>query len=80
MIEPVQPKYREGQRVCALADLYNDGTYPDLPVETLLVNKGTVGEVVQCGRHEEMNIPVYMVDFETKRVVGCLEEELAPAS
>jgi nitrogen fixation protein NifZ len=45
-----------------------------------LVNKGAGGEVVQSGRHEEFNLAVYLVEFGTNRVVGCLEEELAAAS
>ena len=31
MFLPAAPKYQWGQRVRALIDLYNDGSYPDQP-------------------------------------------------
>lgn len=77
MIEPRMPKYGWGIRVKNLADLYNDGTFPDAPAEGLLVAVGTAGEIVQVGTHVESNTPVYMVEFGS-HVVGCLEEEIAP--
>ncbi len=77
------PKYHEGQRVAAAADLFNDGSHPERPAEALLVEAGSTGEVVQVGRHVDENLPIYMVDFIAADgrpcVVGCLEEELAPA-
>lgn len=78
MIEPRLPKFQWGQRVCALTDLYNDGTFPDVPVEALLVSVGDAGEIVQIGAHVELNIPVYLVEFAERRVIGCLEEEIGP--
>lgn len=77
MIEPAVPKFQWGQRVQALLDLYNDGTFPECPEETLLVREGDAGEIVQVGTHVESNTPVYMVEFAPNRVVGCLEQELA---
>lgn len=79
MIEPVQPKFEWGQRVRALVDLYNDGSYPDQPPNALLVKVGDVGEVVQTGTHMEENIVVYIVEFDATRVIGCLEEEISLA-
>ena len=82
MIEPRQEKYQWGQRVAAGIDLVNDGSYPECEENALLVAQGTVGEVVQIGRHAESDTPVYIVEFthgETSRVVGCLEEELSLA-
>ena len=79
MIEPRQPKYQWGQRVAALADLYNDGTFPDQPVDALLVHSGATGEIVQIGEHTESNTPIYLVEFNERFVVGCFEEEIAPA-
>ena len=79
MIEPVQPKFQWGQRVRALVDMYNDGSYPDQPPNALLVKVGDVGEVVQTGTHMEENIVVYIVEFDPTRVVGCLEEEISLA-
>lgn len=77
MMEQRQPIYQWGERVTALADLVNDGTYPDQPADALLVAAGTVGEIVNIGHHEEANVPVYLVEFGGRMVIGCLEEELA---
>lgn len=79
MIEPREAKYQWGQRILATADLINDGSYPDREPEALLVSTGTLGEIVNVGYHEELNIPVYLVEFLEGGVVGCLEEEIAPA-
>jgi nitrogen fixation protein NifZ len=78
MIEPRAPKYQWGQTVLAADDLYNDGSLPDIAEDLLLVAAGGPGEIVQIGLHEEAKVPVYMVDFGVA-VLGCLEEELAPA-
>lgn len=80
MIEIREPKFQWGQHVAAQIDLVNDGSYPDQPEDALLAAAGTVGEIVQIGHHTEANLPVYIVEFEGGRVIGCLEEEIAPAS
>jgi nitrogen fixation protein NifZ len=80
MIEPRQPRYQWGQRVVAALDLYNDGSYPDQPPDALLVRAGAPGEIVQVGTHTETNTPVYLVEFDQRYVVGCLEEEISLAS
>jgi len=80
MIEPAIPKYQWGQRVKTLVDLLNDGSYPQVPEKDLLASAGDVGEVVQVGTHVESNTPVYMVEFASKRVIGCLEDEISPLS
>ena len=77
MTEPAVPKYQWGQRVQALLDLYNDGSFPECPPEELLVRLGDAGEIVQVGTHMESNTPVYLVEFGANRVVGCLEQEIA---
>lgn len=79
MTEPREPKYQWGQRILATADLFNDGTYPEREPEALLVASGTPGEIVNVGYHEELNLPVYLVEFQAGAVVGCLEEEITPA-
>ena len=78
MNEPRLPRFQWGQRVKALVDLRNDGTFPDAAIEALLVGVGDVGEIVQVGTHTEANIPVYLVEFGERLVVGCLEEEINP--
>lgn len=73
-----EPKFQWGQPVVTTIDLVNDGSYPDMPAEALLVASGTKGEVVQTGMHQDSNTPIYMVEFPDGKVVGCLEEEIAP--
>ena len=76
MNPPAMPRFDRGQPVTASVDLFNDGSYPDQPAEGLLVANGTAGEVVQVGLHEQSNTPVYMVEFASGKVVGCLEQEI----
>lgn len=78
LIEPRLPKYQWGQRVKALVDLHNDGSFPDAPAQGLLVKIGDTGEIVQVGTHTEANFPIYLVEFGERLVVGCLEEEIVP--
>jgi len=77
-IELREPVYAWGQRVIALDDLFNDGSYPERPEDALLAARGSVGEVVNVGHATELNEPVYLVQFKDC-VVGCLEIELVPA-
>jgi len=77
-IEPRTARYAWGQRVIALDDLINDGSYPERPLDALLVERGAVGEVVNVGHAVQENEPVYLVQF-AGGVVGCLEDEIAPA-
>ncbi len=72
------PRYEWGQSVFAATDLFNDGSYPEQPTEALLVHNGEAGEIVQIGHHTDSGTVVYMVEFALNRVVGCLEQELAP--
>ncbi len=78
MTEPRAALYAWGQRVIALDDLVNDGSYPDRPVDALLAPRGAVGEIVNIGHAEEPNEPVYLVQFEGC-VIGCLEVEIVLA-
>lgn len=76
MMEPAQPKYEWGQRVRAVADLVNDGSFPEAAEGELLVPAGGIGEVVNVGLHTEANVPVYLVEFGPRRVLGVLEDEI----
>lgn len=78
MIEPRTPKYGWGQPVLAAEDLFNDGSFPGAEEGARLVEAGERGEIVNVGSHVEANLPVYLVEFPGSRVVGCLEEEIAP--
>lgn len=77
MIAPAEPLFQWGQKVSAVDDLRNDGSFPELAPDALIVRAGAVGEIVQVGMHVEANLPVYMVEFGPNRVVGCLEGEIA---
>ena len=77
-LEPRTPLYAWGQRVIALDDLINDGSYPDRAEDALLAERGAVGEIVNIGHAQELNEPVYLVQFEGC-VVGCMELEIVPA-
>ena len=79
MMDTREPMFFEGQKVASVGDLFNDGSYPDVETNGLLISSGECGEVVQVGRHTDSGTFVYMVDFASKRVVGCLEAELKAA-
>lgn len=76
--EPRAPEYGWGLRVVALDDLLNDGSHPELGEGAVLAPQGAVGEIVNIGHSTETNEPIYLVEF-GRRVVGCFEEEIAPA-
>ncbi|MTJ79508.1 MAG: nitrogen fixation protein NifZ [Telmatospirillum sp.] len=78
MTAPRRPLYQWGQRVRTLSELRNDGSFPDVPPEALLAPAGSRGEIVQVGTHVDSGTPVYLVEFDDQRVVGCFEEEIAP--
>ena len=78
MVEPQISKYQWGQAISCQADLLNDGSYPDVPVEAVLVEQGTKGEIVNVGMVEETGVPVYLVEFTNGKVIGVLEEEISP--
>jgi nitrogen fixation protein NifZ len=77
---PEPPKFEWGQRVSAVDDLYNDGSFPDQPADVLLVKAGDAGEIVQIGTHTETGTHIYLVEFGERLVVGCLEGELCASS
>ena len=77
-MEPVEPKYQWGQRVRAICDLVNDGSYPGRDQDELLAGAGAYGEIVRVGAHRESGKAIYLVEFPPDLIVGCLEEELAP--
>ncbi len=79
MLDIREPKFQWGQAVVTVADLVNDGSYPEMAEDALLVAGGSKGEVVQTGMHEESNTPVYIVEFANGKVVGCLEHEIERA-
>lgn len=79
MLDPQDPKFQWGQPVVTTADLINDGSFPDAPIDALLAAQGTRGEIVNVGLVEETREPVYLVEFQDGKVVGVFESEIAPA-
>lgn len=77
MAEQQIPKYQWGQNISCQMDIINDGSYPDTPVDALLVEQGMQGEIVNVGNIEETGAPIYLVEFSNGKVVGVLEEEIA---
>ncbi|MFG1394487.1 nitrogen fixation protein NifZ [Xanthobacter agilis] len=78
MFDQRLPKYEWGMKVKTLIELRNDGSYPEALPDALLVDLGTIGEIVQVGSHTETNTPIYLVEFNERLVIGCLEEEIEP--
>ena len=78
LVEPRVALYAWGQRVIALDDLVNDGSYPERAADALLAGRGALGEIVNVGHATAQNEPVYLVEFDDC-VIGCMEEEIAPA-
>jgi len=77
MTAPQPARYQWGQAVQAVLDLSNDGSFPEWPADALLVRQGDRGEIVQIGTHIDSNSTIYLVEFGGRRVVGCLENEIA---
>jgi len=67
-----------GMAVQSKEDLFNDGSFPGLEKEALIVGRGTRGEIVNVGTHSESNVTIYLVEFDGGKVVGCFEDEIQP--
>ena len=72
-------KYGWGQRVMASVPLFNDGSLPQCGKKALVVQQGTMGEIVSVVPDKREKAPVYAVAFQDGLVVGCLETELVSA-
>lgn len=77
MTDPRVPKYRSGQRVKTVVDVTNDGSVDNAPPDGVLVGAGGIGKIVRVMMHTEASVPIYLVDFGGRLLVGCLEEEIA---
>jgi len=80
MLDIREPKYQWGQPVKTVVDLLNDGSYPDVEEDVLLIASGTQGEIVQTGMHEESNTPVYIVEFPDGKVIALRVSVEAPTA
>lgn len=68
-------KYQWGNKVAVMADIINDGSYPNKAEGETIVVKGEAGRVRQVGQDEEKTTYLYIVEF-GDRLVGCFEDEL----
>ena len=74
-----KPVYERGDKVIALRDVRNDGTYPGSRIGEFLIRRGEVGYVTQVGTYLN-RFYVYAVDFlESERLVGMRAHELERA-
>lgn len=71
-----KPAYERGDKVMALRDVRNDGTYPGSRIGEFLIRKGEVGYISQIGTYLN-RFYVYAVDFvESERLVGMRTHEI----
>lgn len=71
-----RPAFEEGQKVRALRDVRNDGTYPGRPMGDFLIRTGDIGYVKSIGTYLQMYY-IYGIDFYEKRIiVGMRANEL----
>ncbi|NOS89140.1 MAG: nitrogen fixation protein NifZ, partial [Methylococcaceae bacterium] len=69
-------RFEFGEAVRVTRNIRNDGTYPGLDVGTLLIRRGSVGNVVEVGTFLQDQI-IFTVHFLNHgRMVGCRIEEL----
>ncbi len=68
-------KYQWGDKVRVMNDIWNDGSYPEVDANEVLVLQGAQGYVLQVGKDEGGKF-LYVVEFGDK-LVGCFEEELS---
>ena len=70
------PKYEFGDEVRIIRNVRNDGTYPGVPIGTLLIRRGSTGFVTNVGTFLQDQL-IYTVNIlEQNKIVGFREEEL----
>ena len=70
------PKYEFGDEVRIIRNVRNDGTYPGVPIGTLLIRRGSTGFVMNVGTFLQDQL-IYTVNIlEQNKIVGFREEEL----
>ena len=68
--------FGEGDKVRLIRNVRNDGTYPNRPMGELLMERGSVGYVIDIGTFLQDQI-IYSIHFLDKNmIIGCREEEL----
>jgi nitrogen fixation protein NifZ len=70
------PKFEFGDEVRIIRNVRNDGTYPGVPIGTLLIRRGSTGFVTNVGTFLQDQL-IYTVNIlEQGKIVGFREEEL----
>ncbi len=70
------PRFEFGDEVRIVRNVRNDGTYPGVPVGTLLIRRGSTGFVMNVGTFLQDQL-IYTVNIlEQNKIVGFREEEL----
>ena len=81
MIDPGMPKFQWGQPVQPIDDLFNDGSYPNLPGRRAVGKPPAIAaRSCRSAAHVESNTTIYLVEFSENRIVGCLEDEIMAVS
>jgi len=69
-------RFEFGESVRVTRNVRNDGTYPGMDVGTLLIRRGSVGNVIEVGTFLQDQV-IFTVHFLSQgRMVGCRLEEL----
>ncbi|WFU54703.1 nitrogen fixation protein NifZ [Bradyrhizobium pachyrhizi] len=76
MIGPEVPKYRSGQRIKTAMDIINDESFPNAPPDGVLIGAGQIGEIIRVSMHTDESVPIYIVDFGERLIIGCFEDEI----
>jgi nitrogen fixation protein NifZ len=72
-------RFEFGEPVRVTRNVRNDGTYPGMDVGTLLIRRGSVGNVIEVGTFLQDQV-IFTVHFLNHgRMVGCRLEELIGA-
>ncbi len=72
-------RFEFGESVRVTRNVRNDGTYPGMEVGTLLIRRGSVGNVIEVGTFLQDQV-IFTVHFLNHgRMVGCRLEELIGA-
>jgi len=78
-LEDLQP----GDMIFAATEIYNDGSVPEIPVDTHIAATGARGVLINTGHlEEEPNQVLFLVRFEDSNndlgpPVGCWPEEIS---
>lgn len=79
MDEEEYQRFEYGDQVRVIRKVRNDGTYPGLDVGAPLVQRGSVGYVINVGTFLQDQVIYSVHFFKEEKMVGCRQEELISA-